>query len=101
QQTTGVPAVSTVKLIDIAAATGQRIYNAHAANYAGAVRPHLVNCNAHLANFNSYLASGLRLILPARCDIGEGSWSGAGYFTVGSGLYLGALISDGLSGGHA
>lgn len=63
QQTTGVPAVSTVKLIDIAAATGQRIYNAHAANYAGAVQPHLVNCNAHLANFNSYLASGLRLIL--------------------------------------
>src|SRR5215207_5591291 len=37
--------------------------------------------------------------LPARCDIAENSWSGAGYFTVGSGLYLGSVISNGLSGG--
>jgi len=101
QQTTGVSAVSTVKLMDIASAAGQRIYNATSANYASAVQPNLVGCSAHLGNFNSYLASGLRLILPARCDNGEGSWHGAGYFTVGSGLYLGAIISDGLSGGFA
>ena len=101
QQTTGVPAVSTVKLIDLASAAGQRIYSATAANYASAVQPNLVNCAPHLANFSSYLASGLRLILPARCDIAENSWSGAGYFTVGSGLYLGSVISDGLSGGFA
>ncbi len=100
QQTTGVPAVSTVKLIDLASANGQRIYNATAANYASAVQPNLVGCSAHLANFSSYLASGLRLILPARCDIAENSWAGAGYFTVGSGLYLGSVISDGLSGGY-
>ncbi len=101
QQTTGVPAVSTVKLIDMASAAGQRIYNATSANYASAVQPNLVNCGAHLGNFNSYLNSGLRLILPARCDIAENSWSGAGYFTVGSGLYLGSVIGDGLSGGYA
>ncbi|VTU36699.1 Cell wall-associated polypeptide CWBP200 [Variovorax sp. PBL-H6] len=100
QQTTGVPAVSTVKLIDLASAAGQRIYNATSANYASAVQPNLVNCGARLGNFSSYLASGLRLILPARCDIAENSWSGAGYFTVGSGLYLGSVISDGLSGGY-
>ncbi|RSZ30580.1 RHS repeat protein [Variovorax beijingensis] len=100
QQTTGVSAVSTVKLMDIASAAGQRIYNATSANYASAVQPNLVGCSAHLGNFNSYLASGLRLILPARCDNGEGSWHGAGYFTVGSGLYLGSIISDGLSGGY-
>ncbi|VTU29148.1 Cell wall-associated polypeptide CWBP200 [Variovorax sp. PBS-H4] len=100
QQTTGVPAVSTVKLIDLASASGQRIYNATSANYASAVQPNLVNCGAHLGNFSSYLASGLRLILPARCDIAENSWAGAGYFTVGSGLYLGSVISDGLSGGY-
>ncbi|MDR6856846.1 hypothetical protein [Variovorax guangxiensis] len=101
QQTTGVPAVSTVKLIDLASAAGQRIYNATSANYASAVQPNLTGCSAHLANFSSYLASGLRLILPARCDIAENSWSGAGYFTVGSGLYLGSVISNGLSGGFA
>ncbi|MDQ0612258.1 RHS repeat-associated protein [Variovorax sp. W1I1] len=100
QQTTGVSAVSTVKLVDIASAAGQRIYNATSANYASAVQPNLVGCSAHLGNFNSYLSSGLRLILPARCDNGEGSWHGAGYFTVGSGLYLGSIISDGLSGGY-
>lgn len=101
QQTTNVAAVSTVKLVDIASAAGQRIYGATSANYASAVQPNLVGCSAHLGNFNSYLASGLRLILPARCDNGEGNWHGAGYFTVGSGLYLGAIISDGLSGGFA
>ncbi|VTU27608.1 Cell wall-associated polypeptide CWBP200 [Variovorax sp. PBL-H6] len=101
QQTTGVPAVSTVKLMDLASAAGQRIYNATSANYASAVQPNLVNCGAHLGNFSSYLASGLRLILPARCDIAENSWSGAGYFTVGSGLYLGSIISNGLSGGYS
>ncbi|MDP9877263.1 RHS repeat-associated protein [Variovorax boronicumulans] len=100
QQTTTVPAVSTVKLMDIASAAGQRIYSATSANYASAVQPNLVGCSAHLGNFNSYLASGLRLILPARCDNGEGSWKGAGYFTVGAGLYLGSIISDGLSGGY-
>lgn len=100
QQTTTVPAVSTVKLIDIASAAGQRIYNATSANYASAVQPNLVGCSAHLGNFSSYLSSGLRLILPARCDNGEGSWKGAGYFTVGAGLYLGSIISDGLSGGY-
>ncbi|MDR6539781.1 DUF6531 domain-containing protein, partial [Variovorax soli] len=101
QQTTGVPAVSTVKLMDLASGAGQRIYSATSANYASAVQPNLVNCGPHLANFSSYLASGLRLILPARCDIAENNWSGAGYFTVGSGLYLGSIISNGLSGGYA
>ena len=101
QQTTGVPAVSTVKLIDLASAAGQRIYSATSANYASAVQPNLTGCSAHLANFSNYLAAGLRLILPARCDIAENSWSGVGYFTVGSGLYLGSIISDGLSGGFA
>lgn len=101
QQTTNVAAVSTVKLVDIASAAGQRIYGATSANYASAVQPNLVGCSAHLGNFNNYLTSGLRLILPARCDNGEGNWHGAGYFTVGSGLYLGAIISDGLSGGYS
>jgi RHS repeat-associated protein len=101
QQTTGVSAVSTVKLIDIAAAAGQRIYNATAARFATFVQPNLVNCGGQLAAINAALAAGHRVITPARCDIAENSWSGAAYFTVGPGLYLGAVISDGLAGGYS
>ncbi|MDQ0612255.1 RHS repeat-associated protein [Variovorax sp. W1I1] len=102
QQTTNVPAVSTVKLLDIAVAAGQRIYNATSANYATAVQPNLVNCAAHLTNFSNYVTSGTRLILPSRCDITENSWSGVGYMTLASGATdtIGVIISDGLSGGY-
>ena len=48
---------------------------------------------------NAALAAGSRVITPARCDITENSWSGAGYLTVGPGLQFEMLISDGLAGG--
>lgn len=100
QQTTGVSAVSTVKLIDMAALAGQRIYNATSSNYASAVQPNLVGCSAHLTNFTNYVNAGTRLILPTRCDLAEGSWTGVGYFTLNvSNSQLGSIISAGLSGG--
>jgi hypothetical protein len=105
QQATGVSAVSTIKLLDLANSAGQRIYSATSANYASAVQPNLVGCAAHLANFSAYLAQGQRLILPARCDIAEGGWKGVGYLTLGNtaqgNTMLGSIISDGLSGGFA
>ncbi|RYF76363.1 MAG: RHS repeat protein [Comamonadaceae bacterium] len=102
QQLSGASAVSSTKLLDIANTAGQRIYGLTRAN-ANSVEPNLVNCGAHYANFSSYLAAGLRLILPARCDLAENSWRGAGYFTVASNfpMSLGAHISAGLSGGNA
>jgi RHS repeat-associated protein len=102
QQNTGVSAVSTVKLIDMATQAGQRIYNATSANYAGAVQPNLVACAAWLPTFTSQVNAGRRLILPERCDLTEGSWSGAGYFTMlntTNAYSIGAIIGGGLAGG--
>jgi hypothetical protein len=92
--------VSTVKLIDIAALNNDRIYDARSANYATAVKPNLVSCAPWLATFQSQINAGQRLILPARCNLTEGSWSGAGYFTINStGTGIGAIIGGGLAGG--
>ncbi|PKO60043.1 MAG: Rhs family protein, partial [Betaproteobacteria bacterium HGW-Betaproteobacteria-19] len=100
QQTAGVSAVSTVKLIDIAAINNDRIYDAKSSNYATAVQPNLVSCAPWLATFQSQVNAGQRLILPARCNLTENSWSGAGYFTInGTGTSIGAIIGGGLAGG--
>ncbi|HAG75476.1 MAG TPA: Rhs family protein [Thauera sp.] len=102
QQTAGVSAVSTVKLIDIAATNNDRIYDAKSSNYASAVQPNLVSCSPWLATFQSQINAGNRLILPARCNLTEGSWSGAGYFTINStGTSIGAIIGGGLAGGFS
>jgi RHS repeat-associated protein len=101
QQTTGVSAVSTVKLIDLASAAGLRIYNASVANFASQVQPNLVNCGNYLGNFSAEINAGRRVIVPARCDLGEGGWAGAGWFVIGSDRYLGALINENAHGGFA
>lgn len=104
QQTTGGSAVSTVKLLDMAVAGGQRIYNATSANFAGTVQPNLVGCAGYLANFQSMVNAGNRLILPSRCDLNEGSWTGVGFYTVlvgANGSSIGSIISGGLAGGFS
>jgi RHS repeat-associated protein len=100
QQTTGVPAVSTTQLIDLAAIAGQRIYNATASRFATYVQPNLVSCASEIPAFNAAMAAGRRVITPARCDIAENKWSGAGYFVVGPGA-VGAMISGGFAGGFS
>jgi len=102
QQTSGVSAVSTVKLIDIASAAGDRIYDARAANYASAVQPNLVGCSSWTSTFSSAVSAGWRLILPARCNLTEGGWTGVAYYmiyTSVSGYSIGAIIGGGLAGG--
>ncbi len=104
QQIAGVSAVSTVKLIDIAAINNERFYDAKLANYATAVQPNLVSCAAWLPTFQAAVNAGRRLILPARCNITENSWSGAGYFNIlvsGTSTSIGAIIGGGLAGGFA
>ncbi|MXS80217.1 RHS repeat protein, partial [Nitrosomonas sp. GH22] len=100
QQTAGVSAVSTVKLIDIATINNNRIYDARSTNYTTAVQPNLVACASWLTTFQNQINAGQRLILPARCDLTENSWSGAGYFVIGStGWSISAMIGGGLAGG--
>uniref|UniRef100_UPI000837B470 RHS repeat-associated core domain-containing protein n=1 Tax=Thauera butanivorans TaxID=86174 RepID=UPI000837B470 len=102
QQTTGVSAVSTVKLIDMAVAGNKKIYNATSANYASAVQPNLVGCASWLTTFQGQITAGNRLILPDSCNLTEGSWTGTGYFTINStGTSIGAIIGGGLAGGFS
>jgi RHS repeat-associated protein len=99
QETTGVSAVSTVKLIDIAAAAGHRIYNATSANYASFDQD-LIACSSELASFQAAIDAGRRLILPQHCDIGENDWTGTGYFSLLANA-VGSIISGGLNGAYA
>ncbi|QZP09150.1 RHS repeat-associated core domain-containing protein [Caenibius sp. WL] len=100
QETAGVSAVSTVKLIDMAVAAGQKIFDATSSNYSSAVAPNLLACNTYKAGFQSEITAGYRLILPQRCDLTEGSWTGEGHFRIKTGQ-LGSIISGGLHGGFA
>jgi RHS repeat-associated protein len=103
QQVNGVSAVSTVKLIDIAAANGDKIFDAKSANYASVVKPAMLSCAANqLTSFQNAVGAGRRLILPTRCNIAENSWSGSGYFDINAaGSSIGAIIGGGLAGGFS
>ncbi|MFC0697158.1 DUF6531 domain-containing protein, partial [Paraburkholderia humisilvae] len=100
-QTSGVSAVSTVRLLDLAMSQGKDIYDANAGNF-NTIRPKLpANCQPHLANFQNDVNQGYRLLIPSTCQLTEDTWSGAGYFVLGSGnvRLLGSIIAGGLSGG--
>ncbi|MBK7471421.1 MAG: RHS repeat-associated core domain-containing protein [Betaproteobacteria bacterium] len=102
EQTSGVSALSTAKLIDQAVAGGLRIYDANAVNYAGTVAPDLVACAGYLASFQAAVSGGSRLLLPSRCDLTENDWTGAGWFDISADLSaIGSLISGDLAGGFA
>lgn len=100
QQTTGTSAVSTVKLIDQAVAGNLPIYDGRSSNFAAVVQPNLVGCAGAMPSLQAEVNAGNRLILPSRCDLKEGSWSGAGFFTIANGG-MGAIISGGLAGGFS
>ena len=78
-QTSGVSAVSTVMLLDLAMSQGQTVYNSAGGHYATAIQPSLVNCQAYLGNFQYYIGLGYRLLIPGNCQIVENSWKGVGY----------------------
>ncbi|MDR2092401.1 MAG: transglutaminase-like domain-containing protein [Azoarcus sp.] len=102
QQTAGVEAVSTVKLVDIATANGDKIFDADSFNYATVVEPALQSCASWLSYFQTYIDADERLILPERCNITENQWSGMGFFSIyigGNYKQIGAIIGGSLSGG--
>ncbi len=103
KQTSNESAVSTVKLLDLAMSQGLTIYNTGGGHYSSVIQPALVNCQAHLTNFQNYLNQGYRLLIPGNCQLIENNWNGVGYFVLGSGTprLLGATISGGLSGGFS
>jgi hypothetical protein len=105
QQTSGVKAVSTVKLVDIASTNNDRIYNATSSNYSTGsnIQNSLVACSStQKAEFQGYISAGYRLILPGHCDLNEDNWTGIGYFAINStGTGIGGIISGNLAGGFS
>ncbi|GAB1719359.1 MAG: hypothetical protein NTAFB09_10900 [Nitrosospira sp.] len=105
QQTSSVTAVSTVKLIDIAAINNDWIYSATSGNYATGINIQnlLVNCSTQQkSGFQDAInqsPGNNRLILPGTCGRGEGSWTGVGYFVINStGLGIASIIHGALGG---
>jgi RHS repeat-associated protein len=105
QEVTGVSAVSTTKLFDIAVTNGNKIYDATSANYTTTVRPNLKLYQAGvLSGIDSQVAGGWRIITPEYGNLVENHYTGSGYHgekdNSGS-FFLFEFINGTLSGGVA
>ncbi|HEX2581553.1 MAG TPA: RHS repeat-associated core domain-containing protein [Dongiaceae bacterium] len=107
----GNVAVSTVKLVDLAS-QGGTIYDINdpsvpgstAASYTATIRPILAQTysTADLARIDSLVTAGRRIVAPAKGNLAQQQWNGAGYFTIAQdGTSIGAIITGGLSGGFS
>lgn len=92
--------VSTIKLLQIANATGRKVFFVTSANFA-AIQPQLVNySSADLTNFQTLLNSGYSLILPDNGQLVLDRWRGKGYIYENSD-FMGMMIGGGYYGGYA
>jgi RHS repeat-associated protein len=100
EQTQGIAAVSTVKLLDKANGLSDKIFDATSANF-GSIRPQLTGYSSSELQFvQAYLNAGYRVLLPSDGDLTEGQWSGMGFLAISpDGSQIGSLIGGGLNGG--
>ncbi len=100
---TNAPAVSTVRILDLANAADTPVHFATAANYASTVRPLLTNYAASQTNdFATAVAAGRTLLLPQDGATVLNQWHGTGWIEhgpSGDGWSTGMTISGGLAGG--
>ncbi len=99
------PAVSTVRLMQLAMRDNQKILLANTANWSSML-PQLINYNSHdLATITDLLSQGASLILPEKGQIVSNQWLGSGYVAYikepSRPLGVGMLISGGLFGGSS
>jgi RHS repeat-associated protein len=102
-ESTGVSAVSTVKLLSIANSQGLVIYDATSANWSSVSSQLVEYKQADYADVQSYINSSYRVILPQRGDLQEGTWKGAGYVGIappGPLRHVTYKISSNLKGGY-
>jgi RHS repeat-associated protein len=99
----GVLAVSTVKLLDVAAGLPQTIYDLDSVGVFDEVRDDLTNyTTTFLDGLRTSISGGARVILHQDGQIQQNLWEGFGYFQIkidSSGTSIGAIISGGYSGG--
>ncbi|MBT1077338.1 DUF6531 domain-containing protein, partial [Geobacter grbiciae] len=98
------PAVSTVKLLQLNNAAGNKAFLVTSANYA-AIKPQLANYSTQdLNDFQTSVTSGNTLILPENGTIPLQVWSGKGYIDFnmgGTSRHVGMIIAGGYNGGYA
>ncbi|MFP4473397.1 MAG: RHS repeat domain-containing protein [Candidatus Omnitrophota bacterium] len=96
---TEVPGVSTVKLLQLASARGDKIFWAHAGNFSN-IQSQLQNYHPQtLSRIEQNINSGGNTILPQDGLITLNDWQGLGYLTNYNDGALGMIISGGLNGG--
>jgi YD repeat-containing protein len=101
EQVSGIGAVSTAALLDIAVRDGLQIYDVDIGNY-NAVAPSLTDCDNSLASLGTAVAGGARLILPQSCALTQNQWQGIGYYDLRAdddSYRVGAVINGDLLGG--
>ena len=96
------PAISTIKILDIANSQSQKIFDATSANYLTIVKPQLTNFGAAAYYYiEAYLDAGYRVIVHQNGQTGEGNWSGVAFMTITpNGDGISHLILGNLSGGY-
>ena len=86
EQATAVPAVSTVRLIDLALERGLPTYFAASANFETEVAPNLVNCSNAIQGVRDIIATGKIVFMPADCTQAFERFRGIGFVQLGGGL---------------
>jgi len=96
------PALSTVKVLQLANQAGHKIFYGTASNWSS-IQPQLVNYTVNMLNLLiSYLNAGYVLVLPQDGEIVLNQWQGTGfiaYYEQGGGLGMGMIIFGGYAGG--
>lgn len=104
RHTQDLDAVSTARLMDIAASAGMNFYQANSSNWNTVKNQLVAYSNNQLNLMQQYINAGFTLVAPERGDLTLDSWSGSGYFTFlaqGSQMSAGYLINGGLKGGFS
>lgn len=103
QMQSNSPALSTVKLLQLNNANGNKVYMANSTNFA-TIKPQLFNYSTQeLTDLQNSINSGNTLILPENGEIALQSWSGKGYIDFkldGTLRHVGMIIDGGYNGGY-
>ena len=97
-------AVSTVKILSLANASGNPIYFADSNNVASVVSSLSGYSDNQKNSFKSAAANGEIYLLPKQATVTLNNWTGTGYIehgrTTGGSYHTGMIISGGMNGGY-
>ncbi len=101
------PAVSTMKLFQLANASGRKVFTTSKSNFESSIQQQLINYSTtDIANIQERINRGYTVILPDNGKLTLNNWTGAGYIShlmtgSTSTYYIEASISPGYNGGYS